>query len=377
MILALLLVPSVLACAVRSGPAEKLPQAQKISRELPVASEFGPGEGEMARVLSGARKEGKALVYSTLGVETRAAIAELFKERYGINAEFVLGKGGEISRKLITEMNAGLHLADLYLGGATTLVNEIKPAGLLENFEHLIFPEIKDGKYWFEGELRWMDKDKKILSFAGYPQDDLGINTDMVKEGELKTWEDIVQPRWKGKIVLNDPTVAGTALGWFSDITKEPWGMEFMRKLVKLEPVITRDQRQQVEWLAKGKYAIAIATKPDPVAEFKRAGAPVAILALGRVKLSTGSGQITLIKNAPHPNAARLFINLLLSQEGQTAYSRAMLVQSRRLDIPTDHLSPDEVRKPGVQYFMEDEETLLERPAKAKLAMEIFGPLMK
>lgn len=371
-LLGILLIASMLfACAPRDVPVES-PSALKATPQEVVDTQVT----EWDRLLNEARKESKVLIYSTAGVETRVALTKLFKENYNISPEFLVGKGGEISAKLLSERSAGLYLADLYLGGATTLVNELKPAGILDPFEDLIFSEIKEPKNWFEGELRWMDKDRKILSFTGYPQSDIAINTEQVNAKELKSWKDILQPRWKGKIVLNDPTLAGTALGWFSDVT-EIYGLEFMRELVLLEPLITRDQRQQVEWLARGKYAIAIAPKSDPIAEFKRAGAAIAFLTLERVKLSTGSGQVTLINKAPHPKAARLFLNWLLSREAQTAFSQAMMVQSRRLDVPTDHLNPDEVRQPGVQYFMEDEKTLLERPPKAKLAQEIFGPLMK
>lgn len=333
-------------------------------------------EQEWNRTLREAKKEGKVFVLGTVGTDTRVAIINGFKERYGIDVDYIAGRGGEISQKLITERRAGIFSTDVYAGGATTLINEIKPAGALDPLlPALILPEVIDEKNWWGGKLPLMDKDKMIFAFMAYPSVDLASNTELVKEGEVKSLKEIIEPKWKGKILMNDPTIAGAGLGWFGRNT-DRFGVDFMKKLAENKPVILRDQRLQVEWLARGRYALLTNPQSEIIAEFIRAGAPVKDLELIEGVLSTGSGHVSLVNKAPHPNAARVLINWLLSREGQTVYSRSILQQSAREDVPIDHL--ERLRKPGVDYLKEsDEERLLRRPAQAIQAREIFSDLLK
>lgn len=95
--------------------------------------------------------------------------------------------------------------------------------------------------------------------------------------------------------------------------------------------------------------------------------------------MASGSGAIALLKRAPHPNAAKVFINWLLSKEGQTIWSRASLQPSARRDIPTDHID-DTIRIPDpkkLPYYTDNEEYLSKQPEQIKLAKEIFGHLIK
>lgn len=341
--------------------------------DKPVAMEW---EEEWNKVILGAKKENRIVVYATLGGDTRAAVIKSFNDKYGIVVDYIVGRGGEISQKVITERRAGLFLADVYVGGATTLVNEIKPSGALDPLlPALILPEVKEGKNWWGGQLPWVDKEQRILTFLAYPSIELSSNTELVKEGEVKSVKDMLNPKWNGKILMNDPTIAGAGLGFFAR-NFERYGIDFMKKLAEMRPGIIRDQRLQVEWLAQGRYALTTSAQSEVMAGFIKAGAPIKDLELIEGGLSSGSGHITLINRALHPDAARVFINWLLSREVQTMVSRSVLQQSAREDVPVDHL--DRVRKPGVGYIEDSsEERLLRRPADAKLAQEIFGPLMK
>ena len=94
--------------------------------------------------------------------------------------------------------------------------------------------------------------------------------------------------------------------------------------------------------------------------------------------LSGSTGDVGIINRAPHPNAARLFANWLLTKEGQTLWSKAELVQSARLDVPTDFLPVEKIRDPKVKYLWADsEEFLLQQPEQGKIAREIFGRLVE
>lgn len=359
------------------GPSEQQPALPGTQENPSVKAGW---EEQWNHVLAVAKKEGKVVVYTTAGTEVRTSLQPAFQEKYGISADFIMGKGAEISQKLISERKANINLADVYIGGTTTQVTQLQPAGVsLPVDEALILPEVKDPKAWWGGSLLWVDSKHMALAFNAYPIPAYAINTTIVKPEELKSYRDLLNPKWKGKITLNDPTTAGIGEKGMSFVL-QAMGVDFLKDLAKQEPVIIRDQRLQVEWLAHGKYPLAMFCKSDPIAEFLKAGAPIKeLIPIEGQALTSGSGNLSLIDGAPHPNAARLFINWLLSREGQTLFSKASLVQSAREDIPTAFLDPVKMRALGVKYmWAETEELLLKLGNEERLIFkEIFSPLIK
>lgn len=370
---------SLVACSSPSPSLSSKSPAVVTSIESPV-SQGESWQAEWAKLTDGAKKEKKVVMYSTSASLLRQPLSEAFQARYGISVEMIFGKGAEVSEKLISERRAGLFIADVYNGGSGTPVRQLKPAGILDPLEPtLIHPEVKEAKYWFGG-LRWVDPPQNtILSFLAYPNHNTALNTQFVKPEEIKSYRDLINPRFKGKIVMNDPTLSGTGNKTFRILAWHLVDLDFFRELAKLEPAIVRDQRLQIEWLALNKYAIAFAPKPEIMKDFADAGAPLAYATpVEGTYLSAGSGNVALINRAPHPNAARLLINWLLSREGGEIFSKSYGAQSARLDVDTKGLIPESIRKPGEKYWMggDTEEFQLLEPEQTKVAIQIFGPLM-
>lgn len=351
-------------------------------------------ELDWERTLAGARKEGLVRLYTTAPPEVRQAFVEKMKERWGINADFIVGRGNEIAKKLIMEHRARLYLADIYLGGITTAISVIKPSGVLAPLKPvLILPEVIDSNLWFKRELPWVDSDKNLI-LAGRASPSGAIDTiynkNFVKKSDFPSYQDeaisyydLLAPRWKGKLNLQDPTTTGKGNGWFH-AGLEVYGLniDYMKTLVKQEPVMTRNERLQVEWISHGKQYIGMAVDNTTAFEFIKLGAPVEIIWMKETRanprLGTGSSGIALVKNAPHPRAAKVFANWYLSKEGQTLFSKVYSGQSARLDVLTDHLNPDDVRNPSLNYYMETEESLIRRETQSiELAREIFGHLVR
>lgn len=113
--------------------------------------------------------------------------------------------------------------------------------------------------------------------------------------------------------------------------------------------------------------------------EFARAGATIKSLApIEGMYLTTSSGNVALINRAPHPDAAVVFINWLLSREGQRYVSEAQLIHSARLDVPTDYLDAGRIRNPQVKYLdSQGEDFHLRGPQFAAMAREIFGQYIR
>ena len=207
----------------------------------------------------------------------------------------------------------------------------------------------------------------------------MAYNINSVRPEDIKSYRDLLNPQWKGKMVIQDPTQTGTAINWFGVVSEVIMGMDYVRELAKQEPVITRDRRLQVEWLAQGKYPIAIAPQSDTLGTFEREGAPIKKhTPVEGAHTSAGSGHIALINRPAHPGAARLFINWLLGREAQTIHSKASLLPSARADVPVDHLDPSSIIQPGIKYFHTSrEEFILGDIKRMQNAQEVFGHLVR
>ncbi len=340
-------------------------------------------QADWEKTLAQARQEGKVTIYTTASSSTRQDLTDAFTRRYGIDLEFVTGRGDEVIQKVSAERRAGLYLADLYIGGSTTPTTQFKPAGFLDPLKPLlILPEVTDPKVWYGGGLMFTDKERHYVACPVLTASNnyLSINTDLVKPGELTGYQDFLNPKWKAKIIINDPTISGAGSRWFAVVADQFMGLDYMRELVKNEPAITRDQRLQVEGLAKAKYAIAVGAQPDIQAEFIKVGAPIkTVIPKEGAWLGGGPGLISYFNRDPHPAATKIFVNWFLSKEGQTVYSVSALAESGRLDVPTNHLNKDDLRAPGVKYFMSEDEAFLIKKVEyeTKWAKDVFGPLFK
>lgn len=352
--------------------ATKLPA--KLPTEVPALKEKAAWEIEWEKVLAAAKKEGKVVLYTSRGADMRAALYKGFTPKFGIEMDSTSGKGNELAQKILAERRAGLHIADVYTSGATDPLLSLKPNGALEKMDgFLILPEVTDVKLWYRGRLPWADKEHTTFGFLAYESGEIGINTNLVKPGEIKVLNDLLNPKWKGKIILNDPTISGTG-SKLVGVTATKLGWDFMKQLVKQEPLVLRDQRLMVEWLAQGKYAIVIPPQSEPFNAVQEAGAPVGTLMLEGMAYLTGDVG-SIIKDAPHPNAAKVFMNWLLSREGQEIFSRVKDAQSAREDVK---ITVSRGRTPGLDYFESNgEEFILQQTEHMKMAREVFAPLLR
>lgn len=374
----------LLACGTKVVSQEKPVKTETATQETKPLLESASGgwEVEWNKALAEAKNEGKVVI-SMGGIvpEAREALKKEFMKDYGLEVEMIVGRGTEVVEKILRERRAGLYLSDLYLHGITTMLIIMKPQDILGPIEPLlILPEVKNPSAWYEGRLPFVDKDKFVLAFAAYASASLNVNREMAKD-EVKSFRDALQPRWKDKIVLEDPSVPGQGQFWFAVYGGHLLGLDYMRELAKQNPFISRDQRQIVEGLARGKYAIALGGFPDMIVEFQKAGAPIDMLTPREGSyLTSGFGNIGILNNRPHPKAAQVFLNWLLSKKGQDLFNRLMGYQSARADGSLDHLSAfgRNPRQAGEKYFSTTtEEFNLTISEQAKAAREIFGQLLR
>lgn len=368
---------TVFACAPPTATPSIVPDSKPDSGPAVIDSR-PEWQVKIDNIIKAARSEGKVVLYTTAGGDVRTELSKAFKARYGVDLEHVPGRGADLANKIITERRAGLYLADAYMAGATTQINVLKPEGFLDRMdEYLVLPEVIDEKIWLGGKLPFLDRDRNIVSPRASVGLSITINTNLAKEEEIKSYRDLLNPKWKSKIVMQDPTIAGTTQSGLAKLGYKIMGWDYVRELAKQEPVLLRNDRLLVEWVARGRYPIGYELKSDTVKEFIIAGAPLkGFNPVEGTFLGSGSAYFSIMKRSAHPNAIKLFANWLLSQEGQTVYSRANLTASARLDVPTNHLPPEELISPTAKFYPEDEEFYLKKPEFDQLLVEIFASLL-
>jgi len=309
------------------------------------------------QTIEAGKKEGEVAIYGPHNPAYQNIWA-LFQKSYPeIKFNFVPGKGSEHAQRIVAERRAGKFLADLLMGGSSTYAS-FAPGTLAPLKPLLILPEVSDLANWFDGKLYFADpQNNAALIISGEIGTRRGsYNTKLVDPKEIQSWWDLLQPKWKGKLVTFDPRVAGGGGETFLFFYYTPaLGQKFItRILTETDILITRDLQQGTDWLAQGKVAFQIGSG-QPVMKAKKQGLPVNLLPHPMKEgdiMGGGSCCMSVISKAPHPNATKLFVNWILSKEGQSAWQKYTEVNSLRVDIPKNDLDPDDVPRKEVNYFM-------------------------
>lgn len=358
-------------------PVETAPKTSPASTNTGL--EKAAWEVEWEKAIIEGKKEGKVVIYANIGKDTLEAWRKAFNSKYSITLEAVAGRSTEIAEKALTERRAGLYMVDVFIGGDTTSMY-LKNTGVTVPIAGLLLlPEVTDPTVWWEGKLPFLDKAGHVIAFRASPNTPFVVNTNLVKPGEITGYKDLLNPKWKGKIIMNDPTVAGSGHDLFFLVSNFIYNVDYWKELIKLDITISRDQRLPAEWVARGKLAIGMGLKADAIAEFQNAGAPLdSILPSEGTYITPGASTILMMDKAPHPQASKVFINWLLTRESLEIASRAQSTQSARVDLPTDFLPPEEIRNPRGKYYpIHSEEASIDKLKYMDIAKEIFAPVMK
>jgi ABC-type Fe3+ transport system substrate-binding protein len=334
MLLVLALTMTFLAGACGSPKVEPAPAAQ--SPEQPAA------KAEWDRVLAAAKSEGRVVVFGGPGQVYREAYMQFQKAYPDIQLELTQGQAGrDLAPRLLAERQAGQYLWDALVSAPSVGYQQLEPYGVFQPLAPaLIFPDLREDATWIDGFAGgWMDVDKEfIYAYEGNLTYDVWVNRDFVPESELRNIEQLVDPKWSGKVVWNDPRSpgAGNSVATYWAVM---FGENFLRELWSYEVVVTSDLRQQAEWLVRGRYPIAIGPNRVQVQELTREGVGRNVVSLGyatpvKQRLTPGTGAIMLPQPQPHPNSAKVFVNWLLSREGQTAVVQITDNASRRVGVP-------------------------------------------
>ena len=317
----------------------------------------GQEKKDWQQTLDAAKKEGRVVVY----IYRYERVLEAFKKEYPeIKVVSVTGTGAQLSARLLAERRAGQYIADLFSSGATTY-NELYPAKALDPIRPLLLlPEVVDESKFYGGKHRYLDPEQSYvfayLVVATATQ--LYYNSKLMSPGDFFSHYDLLKDKWKGKIVSLDPRIGGLRTMLQFLYYHPELGPDFLKKLFGgMQLTLSRDSRQMTDWLGQGRFPLCIGCKDAERA--KHQGLPVASLDTTSWKeggsISAGGGTLSFINRAPHPNAAKVFVNSFLSRKGQIAMQTLGDPEdspnSGRIDIPKDSVSRENILTDGRRYI--------------------------
>ena len=317
---------------------------------------------EWDKTLRAADAEGQLTLYGCCYEYDR--VVDGFRKKYPrIKLSIVIGSGNQLATRILAERRGEKFLPDVVSSGANTLHDALYKAQILEPIRPLLLlPEVVDQSKWHEGEHRYIDPEKRfIFAFVANSQSGQIIyNLKQVNAAEFNSYWDLLQPKWKGKMTSLDPTSFGMGATLQFFYFNPELGPPFLKRLYgEMQVVISRDARQMTDWLSTGKYSLCIRCNAgSEVGKAVQQKLPIGYLDTENWKeggsSSAAGGTLGIPTRAPHPNAARVFINWFLSREGQTALQklgRPDAHNSRRIDIAKDEVDEFNRLEHGKKYF--------------------------
>jgi iron(III) transport system substrate-binding protein len=347
---------------------------------------LGGGDTDWAKIVEAAKQEGQVTIYGTRGYQL-IVDEGIFQKAYpGVKVVTFSSSTSAFMQRLLAERRAGKNLADITIAGGDSLSVLYESKYLKPLAPSLVLPEVLDQSKWWKQKHYFIDPERKyVFQYIGSPQfGSICYNSKLFNPEGVSSFWDFLNPKWKAKIEAGDIREGGSgnaAIRFYYYNRK--LGPEFIKRLYgEMGVTLFRDSRQSVDWLANGKFAICFFCVSSEIGRATKQGLPIdtfdRLLKEGAA-LAGQSGTVGLTADGPNPNAAKVFLNWLLSREGQMTMQKAYVKagvgasNSLRTDIPKDIVPADQRLRDDVDYFeIELAETRDMRPV-----LEVFEAALR
>lgn len=339
---------------------------------------------EWESAIKAAENEGQVSFY-TLG-DSHNYMNEFQKRFPKIKVNMVLGRGSDLLSRIMTERRAGKYLVDVARIGNTSPYGLYRAKALQAISSAFILPEVKDESKWWHGKHHYGDPEGKyiFISIGSASINMVSYNTELVNPAGLKSYWDLLDPKWKGKIVVMDPRAGGYGRSGARFIYyNQLLGQEYLKQLLSsMNITLSRDYRQAIDWLAQRQFSFNLFGNGGDVLEARAKGLPVNVLDTADWKEGAGldpsAYTFVLLDKPAHPNAAKVLVNWLLSREGQMAIQRdEQTNDSLRIDIPKGALAPTVRRREGARYVVTWTPEWMDMEPIQKLVNQALGEAKK
>lgn len=296
------------------------------------------------QTVEAAKKE--KLVIVTMPGENDKKLLAMFQEAYpGITVEHTGARPSDVSPKIVSEQQNGVFAWDVMAStGASNMHEVLLPANAFQDLPPFIInPDVTDDSKWGSGKAAFFSSRTRpqIWVHDLSQRNGLYVNRDVIPTTELSDLDTLLDPKFRGKIVVDDCTVAAQGTSALIGIWQAKGG-DYVRKLLTdQKPVFQETVRVTSEWVATGRYPIAVGAADQELARLQKEGIGAKVEPMPYGGGNVSASGTAVFANAPHPNAAKVFINWFLSREGQvawnTAHNNPPPRNSRRLDVtPND-----------------------------------------
>ena len=327
---------------------------------MAVASDAGAADQAL---IDAAKNEGRATWYTTQIIDQFARpAAEAFERKYGIKVEYVRANSNEVALRMTNEARAGKVMADVVDG--TSIILGLKSQNLL--LKWLPDSSRRLDPRFVDPEGYWAATNQYVLS--------PGFNSDQVRKGtEPQTYEDLLNPKWKGKMAWSSNVSSSGAAGFIGIVLShmgEDRGMAYLKKLAEQNITGVRvSARQLLDQVIAGEYAISLQIFNYHATISAAQGAPAAWIPMQPVMSYVSI--VSVIRGGPNPNAGKLLMDFLVSEEGQQIYRAADYIPiDPNVPARDPSLRPDEINLKSIFFTPEELERGL--PRWVKIFKEIF-----
>ncbi len=264
------------------------------------------GADREARLVERAKQEGTVVLYTSLAPTESKPLAEAFEKKYGLKVELWRALSDKVVQRVVTEAQGKRFAVDVVETNGPEM-EMLSREKLLAEFHSPYISDLPVGA--IPPHREWMP-DRMNYFVVGY-------NTEKVRRSEIPaTYEGFLDPRWKGRIGLE-----ATDSEWMATLIKA-WGndkgMDYFRKLSAMKPDVRKGHVLLAELVAAGEVPVGLTMYNSNIESLKRKGAPIDFVPVQPV--AARAQGIGLARHAPHPHAALLFADFVLSPEGQKLF---------------------------------------------------------
>jgi iron(III) transport system substrate-binding protein len=285
-------------------------------------------QAQDAGLVEKAKKEGAVTLYTSMQLVDSGPLTQAFEKKYGIKVNLWRASGEKVAQRAITEARGNRFEMDVAEtdGAQMEILHREGQLGPLQA------PSLRDIPAAIVPSHRHYAPTRLTLYVLAY-------NTKLVAAADVpKTYENLLDPKWAGKVGIETADVA-----WFAAVAKamgEDKGVAFFRKFAAARPSLRSGHTLMAELVAAGDMAMAVDAHVQGIARLKDKGAPIEWKALQPAFGQPSS--VGVARRAPHPNAAQLFADFVLSREGQEIIkSRNRVPSSTAVDSPLNKFKYD------------------------------------
>jgi iron(III) transport system substrate-binding protein len=280
------------------------------------------GADRQARLVEGARKEGSLQLYATTPIEYLRVIIAGFETKYGVKVNLWRSRSENVLQRIVSESRSTVPSFDV-VECITTPMEALRKQGLLQRVNAPVHAELQP---WALPSHREWAATQLYLFVQAY-------NTTKVRKEDLpKTYTDLLDPKWKGKLAME-----ASDQEWFAEVVKqmgEEKGLKFWRDLVATNGLQVRTGHSLLNNLVgSGEIPLALTVYNSDPETLKKKGSPIDWFAIEpAIAIPNGVG---VSRKAPHPHAALLFYEYMLSEEAQQVLAKIGYVTSQKKIAPS------------------------------------------